>query len=241
MTARFSEGERPDHGPRQPPENGMVGVLHDRGRKSARRANLARCGSDTMERGMSRIAVGILLLSMPAAAAWGRQAPPRTAGALEAMSGSFETIAQRVGPSVVQIFVNGYAVERGTTGVMLTKQQGSGSGIILDADGLIVTNAHVVDRASRIQVLIPGPPAGGEGGMTLPVADGPKLDAKVVGIDTLTDLAVIRVAAHGLTPLELADSGGLRQGQLVLAFGSPLGLGNTVTMGVVSTVARQLD
>jgi serine protease Do len=172
-------------------------------------------------------------------AAWGATAAPRTANVLEAVSGSFEQIVEDVNPSVVQIFVNGYAAERGTSGV-LTKQQGTASGTILDADGLIVTNAHVVDRATRIQVLIPAPATGEMGGPALPVADGARLDAQVVGIDTETDLAVLRVAAHGLKPLVLGDSTGLRQGQLVLAFGSPLGLGNTVTMGVVSTVARQL-
>jgi serine protease Do len=175
----------------------------------------------------------------PAAAAWAGVEPPRTANVLEAVSGSFEQISQDVNPSVVQIFVNGYAAGRGFAGV-LTKRQGTASGTIIDADGLIVTNAHVVDRATRIQVLIPARAVSEAGGPGLPVADGAKLDAQVVGVDTATDLAVIRVMAHGLKPLELGDSSGLKQGQLVLAFGSPLGLGNTVTMGVVSTVARQL-
>jgi serine protease Do len=186
---------------------------------------------------MIKWALGLLLLWIPAAAAWSATETPRTAKVLEAVSGSFEQIAQDVNPSVVQIFVNGYSPGRGASGV-LTKRQGSASGTVVDADGLIVTNAHVVARATRIQVLVPAPMEAGS--PALPVAAGAKLDAQVVGVDTETDLAVIRVAAHGLKPLELADSSSLRQGQLVLAFGSPLGLGNTVTMGVVSTVARQL-
>jgi serine protease Do len=179
------------------------------------------------------------LLLFPGAAAWSATAPPRAASVLEAVSGSFEQIAQDVNPSVVQIFVNGYTAGRGVSSV-LTKRQSTASGTIIGADGLIVTNAHVVARATRIQVLIPAAVASEAGGPALPVAEGAKLDAQVVGIDTETDLALIKVAAHGLKPLELGDSNGLRQGQLVLAFGSPLGLGNTVTMGVVSTVARQL-
>ncbi|HTQ78502.1 MAG TPA: trypsin-like peptidase domain-containing protein, partial [Thermoanaerobaculia bacterium] len=190
---------------------------------------------------MTQRAAGLLffLLGIPAAAAWGATETSQAALGLEAVSSSFERIAQEVSPSVVQIFVNGYGVGRGSAGVLI-KQQGTASGTILDADGLIVTNAHVIDRATRIQVLIPARAASEAGSTALPVAEGPKLDAQVVGIDTATDLAVIRVAAHGLKPLALDDSSGLRQGQLVLAFGSPLGLGNAVTMGVVSTVARQL-
>jgi serine protease Do len=187
---------------------------------------------------MSKRAAGILLVFLHAAAACGAEAP-RASSTLEAVSTSFERIAQEVNPSVVQIFVNGYSAGPGSSGV-LTKRQGTASGTILDADGLIVTNAHVVDRATRIQVLIPDHLASEGGGGALPVAGGARLEAQIVGIDTETDLAVIKVPAHGLKPLELGDSSGLRQGQLVLAFGSPLGLGNTVTMGVVSTVARQL-
>src|SRR6185369_12560947 len=71
----------------------------------------------------------------------------------------------------------------------------------------------------------PGPEAGGAGGRR----------------DTATDLAVLKIPAHGLTPVVFGDSKSVKQGQLVLAFGSPLGLGNTMTMGVVSAVARQLD
>ncbi len=165
--------------------------------------------------------------------------PPRPASTLEAVSGSFETIARDVSPSVVQIFVNGYTVERGDSSVLM-KQQGTASGTVIDADGLIVTNAHVVDRATRIQVQIPAH-AAGDAGMERSAASGVRLDAEVIGIDTATDLALIKVHAQGLRPLPFGDSSALRQGQLVLAFGSPLGLGNTVTMGVVSAVARQMD
>ncbi|HEV7506611.1 MAG TPA: trypsin-like peptidase domain-containing protein [Thermoanaerobaculia bacterium] len=169
-------------------------------------------------------------------------APPGAASfnTLASASGSFERIADQVSPSVVQIFVNGYGFTRGPSGV-LAKQAGTASGTVLDADGLIVTNAHVVTRATRVQVLVPAVSAPGSQQAALAVPQGVKLDAEVVGIDTATDLAVLKIPAHGLRPLELGDSSQLKQGQLVLAFGSPLGLGNTVTMGVVSALARQLD
>lgn len=164
---------------------------------------------------------------------------PRASDALEEMSRSFERIAGEVSPSVVQIFTTGYALGR-RHGEVLTKQQGTASGVVVDADGLIVTNAHVVSGAGRITVQLAAPADSARGGRPVLRAAGAKIEADVVGVDSATDLALLRVAARGLRPLRLGDSDGLRQGQLVLAFGSPLGLGNTVTMGVVSAVARQL-
>jgi serine protease Do len=163
----------------------------------------------------------------------------RSLTALEQLSGSFEAIAERVAPSVVQIFVSGYAVGPGQPNV-LAKQQGLGSGVVLDPDGYIVTNAHVVSGARRIQVLLAAPAK--VAGAKRPVLEprGGKIDAELVGVDSTTDLAVIKIPERGLGTLQLGDSDKLRQGQLVLAFGSPLGFGNTVTMGVVSAVSRQL-
>jgi serine protease Do len=189
----------------------------------------------------SMILVGLLLIAPLATSAQVLAAPSGAASfnTLASASGAFEKIADQVSPSVVQIFVNGYGFTRGPSGV-LTKQAGTASGTVIDADGLIVTNAHVVTRATRVQVLVPAAAADSrQAGLALP--QGVKLDATVIGIDTATDLAVLKIPAHGLRPLELGDSSQLKQGQLVLALGSPLGLGNTVTMGVVSAVARQLD
>ncbi len=186
--------------------------------------------------------IGALILT-PAVAAWGA-APqpqgPRGGDALQAMSASFERVARRVSPSVVQIFVSGYGLSDGQSDV-LTKQQGTASGTVLDPDGYIVTNAHVVSRAKRIQVLLPALPGPDPRGPAFVRPEGIKRDAEVVGIDTSTDLALLKIPAHDLPALQLGDSDQLKQGELVFAFGSPLGLGNTVTMGVVSAVARQLQ
>ncbi|TAM48976.1 MAG: PDZ domain-containing protein [Acidobacteria bacterium] len=186
--------------------------------------------------------IGTIILA-PSVVAWGVAAEPQTpkgGDALRAMSASFERVAQRVAPSVVQIFVSGYGLSDGQSDV-LTKQQGTASGTVLDPDGYIVTNAHVVSRARRIQVLLPALPDRDPNEPSVIRPQGVKRDAEVVGIDTATDLALLKIQAHGLAALQFGDSDKLRQGELVLAFGSPLGLGNTVTMGVVSAVARQLQ
>ncbi len=164
---------------------------------------------------------------------------PAKPKALEAMSRSFERLAAEVSSSVVQIFTSGYTLAS-PNGEVLTKQQGTASGVVLDPEGLIVMNAHVVSGAGRITVQLVAPPDTARKDRYVPRAAGTRLQATVVGVDPATDLALLRVPAKGLRPLRLGDSDRLRQGQLVLAFGSPLGLGNTVTMGIVSAVARQL-
>ena len=101
--------------------------------------------------------------------------------------------------------------------------RGVGSGFVLRADGLIVTNHHVVEGAQRV---------------TVTFADGRKLRGRVVGQDPLTDLALVKVEATGLPTLKLADPAGLRVGQAVVAMGSPLGLQQTVTAGILSAINR---
>jgi serine protease Do len=147
---------------------------------------------------------------------------------------SFEALADQVGPSIVQILVSGYSPSSGivrSTGDLLAQQRSTGSGVILDSDGYIVTNAHVVEGSQRVQVVLP-PSGPGQGGRGSILSTGGRLvGAQIVNIDRETDLAVIKVHAENLPALELADSDQLRQGQLVFAFGSPLGLNNSVTMG----------
>jgi serine protease Do len=165
--------------------------------------------------------------------------PPVT---LADMSDAFETLAARVSPSVVSVIATGYGEIRQTaetTGGLITRQRAGGSGVILDSSGLVVTNAHVVAGATRVQVVIPPPepPPGEKRSIVRP--RGELVDAKVIGLDLETDLAVLRVNRSNLHALELGDSDSLRQGAIVLAFGNPLGLEDSVSMGVVSAVGRQ--
>lgn len=183
------------------------------------------------------VSAGIVALLTRSAVA--QPQPLRSSETLRALSGSLTQIVDQVAPSVVQIFVSGYAVGQGQYDVM-TKQQGIASGTVIDPDGYIVTNAHAVSRASRIQVLVPATSADGPAAPQYVRPQGVKLDAELVGIDSATDLAVVKIEPHGLRALRFGDSDQVRQGQLALVFGSPLGLGNTVTMGVVSAVTRQL-
>ncbi len=119
-------------------------------------------------------------------------------------------------------------------------ERSSGSGVILDADGYIVTNAHVVERATRVEVELSLAATGGaSGGRSCGGAAASSAPRSSPSISE-TDVAVLKVDMKGLPVLPFGDSEGLRPGQIVLAFGSPLGLESSVTLGVVSAVARQL-
>lgn len=169
--------------------------------------------------------------------------PARGIAGLTELSRSLERLVERVSPSVVQIFVTGYVPpdeeDQTATGVP-SLERSSGSGVILDPEGYIITNAHVVQYATRLEVELPFAATGGAEGRSIVRRRGRTVGAQVVAVDRETDLAVIKVDAKGLPAIGFGDSDGLRPGQLVLAFGSPLGLDSSVTMGVVSAVARQL-
>lgn len=156
---------------------------------------------------------------------------------LPELSEHLEALVAQVAPSVVQVLATGYSVlpQAGTTSHAHTE----GSGVILDANGYIVTNAHVVADARRVRVALA--PSGQVTGRSVVRPRGRLLDAAIVGIDLETDLAVLKVEEKGLRAMALAESDDLRQGNLVLAFGSPLGLENSVTLGVVSAVGRQRE
>ena len=132
--------------------------------------------------------------------------------------GPVEAVAARVLPSVVQLQVEGI---RGA---------GEGSGIVLSADGLLLTNNHVVE-------------AGANGGRVVALfQDGTSAPAQIVGRDPSSDLAVLRAqGVSGLTPVTLGNSDSLRVGQQVVAFGAPLGLGGTVTTGIISALNRAVS
>ncbi|PYR94718.1 MAG: peptidase S1 [Acidobacteria bacterium] len=204
---------------------------------------MTECYSERMPR--IRVLVLSCALLLAGATAADAQAPSRGSTlALGELSKSLQDLAEKVSPSVVQIFVTGYAPpeEQNETGsAEPTMQRSSGSGVVLDADGFIVTNAHVVENATRLDVELPFAATGGAQGRSIIKRRGRLVAAKIVGIDHETDLAVIKVDAAGLPTVPLGDSDALRPGQIVMAFGSPLGLESSVTMGVVSAVARQLE
>jgi serine protease Do len=111
--------------------------------------------------------------------------------------------------------------------------------VIVDPAGYIITNAHVVGSGRRLDVLLPQLPTDHPAASILkPI--GKLVPATVLGLDREADIAVLKIDAKGLPALSFADSEQLRQGNVVFAFGSPFGLENSVTMGVVSSVARQV-
>src|SRR3989454_390130 len=196
-----------------------------------------------------------VLITLPSLSATGAQSSKQTNSGqvkhaiadntvdpLQQLSTTMELLAKRVSPSVVQIFSTGYNLdtdrEHNNTD-LFSRRSSLGSGIIIASDGWIVTNAHVVQGSRRIRVRLSQ--EDGLSGSQNERSHHALLEAKLITADRDTDLALLKVDATGLPTLELADSSSLKQGQLVLAFGSPLGLDNSVSMGVVSSVARQLD
>jgi S1-C subfamily serine protease len=141
---------------------------------------------------------------------------------LDDYSRSVTRAVEIVAPSVVSIEVSKPASERSGR---FEQPAASGSGFVFAADGLILTNSHVVDGSSRVKVALP---------------DGRDCDADVVGQDPDTDIAVLRITASDLVPVTFGDSRSLRPGQLVIAIGNPYGFHHTVTAGVVSALGRSL-
>jgi serine protease Do len=154
---------------------------------------------------------------------------------------ALESLAAKVSPAVVQIQVTGYGPlhqeDRAQT-AFIVRQRAVGSGVIVDPNGYIMTNAHVVEGAQHIRVALPLPSDTGRA-----VAAGKRriLEARLVGIHKETDLALLKIDEKDLPTLALLTEHRPRVGQLVFAIGSPEGLQNSVTMGVVSAVARQAD
>jgi serine protease Do len=161
---------------------------------------------------------------------------------LHVFSQSVQQLSSTVTKSVVQIVTTGFGLTSGeekTDTAYLEAQRGIGAGVVLSPDGYIVTNAHVVEGAQRIRVRLQG--LDRQTAAQVDASPHGPIDAKLVGIDRLSDLAVLKIDMSGLPALQLADSNDLKQGQVVFAFGSPLGLENSVSMGVVSATARQID
>jgi serine protease Do len=188
----------------------------------------------------SGVVAAVCLLVAPVARA--RAAEPRATDSLAQFSESVQSIVTRVMPSVVQVLVTGYGpltTGQTDTGLVLGRQRSLGSGVVIAPDGYIITNAHVVAGAQRVQVVLPADASAESRFGTLTTERGETVDARVVGVARDVDLALLKVEANGLPALPLADYERVRTGEVVLAFGSPQGLRNSVTMGVVSAVARQ--
>ncbi len=144
---------------------------------------------------------------------------------LDAYSAAVVAVADRVGPSVVNIAIEKDVTAQGPAGQRVYTVPGGGSGVVIAPDGYILSNSHVVHGARTLEVTM---------------ADGRILPARLIGDDPATDLAVIQTSASGLPAAQLGDSDSLRPGQLVIAIGNPLGFQATVTAGVVSALGRSL-
>ncbi|MBY6187221.1 DegQ family serine endoprotease [Marinobacter hydrocarbonoclasticus] len=174
------------------------------------------------------LSVGMTAVTLPAQAAWPNavngQALPSLAPMVEA-----------VGPAVVSVSVEGTQVARqaipepfrhffGREREQVRPFRGLGSGVIIDASkGYVITNHHVIDNADKILINL---------------SDGREFEAKLIGSDPATDVAVLQVDADDLTAVKLADSDSLRVGDFTVAIGNPFGLGQTVTSGIVSALGR---
>jgi S1-C subfamily serine protease len=164
---------------------------------------------------------------LPRSAAKPSLPSPASVSELRRLSEAFVAVAEKVGPSVVQIEVTADGSARSPlrklSGEGGGEYHGTGSGVIFSTDGAIITNNHVIEGARAINVRL---------------RDGRIFPARLVGRDPATDLAVIRVDVKGLPSADFADSDSAKVGEWVVAIGSPFGLGNTVTTGVLSAKGR---
>jgi S1-C subfamily serine protease len=159
--------------------------------------------------------------------------PPPAAPVADASSGatgaalsvSFRAAVQRAAPSVLTVH-SARTAARGPFGLggRTILSQGLGSGVVIDADGDVLTNNHVVEGANQLAVALP---------------DGTLRPAKLVGVDPDSDLALLKVDAAGLHAIAIGDVKSLAVGDVVLAVGNPLGVGQTVTQGIVSALGRK--
>ncbi|MDQ6621383.1 MAG: trypsin-like peptidase domain-containing protein [Pseudomonadota bacterium] len=156
-----------------------------------------------------------------------KPAPPPnpTASTAAALSVSYRSAVERAAPSVVTVH-SARTAARGPLGLGGRKllAQGLGSGVVMDAAGYIVTNNHVVSDANELVVALP---------------DGTLRPAQLVGVDPDSDLALLKIDAPNLRPISMGDVKSIAVGDVVLAVGNPLGVGQTVTQGIVSALGRK--
>jgi len=168
-----------------------------------------------------------------------RGAAPPLDGQLQQISRAIANLVGRVARSVVQIVVTGYRPTADGRPDVIARTQTIGSGVVVDSGGYVMTNAHVVAGATTVDILFEHVPT--EGSVSSGTSEPRVASATIVGVAPELDLALLRASIEDVPPLRLADSSALRQGELVFALGSPAGMRNSVSMGVVSAVARLAD
>jgi serine protease Do len=159
---------------------------------------------------------------------------------LKQLNASLQTLVAKVSPAVVEIMVRGFGAVEDSSGkqtALITRESKLGSGVIVSPDGYIMTNAHVVANAQSIQVAVTS--AGND--IERNGVDRKNYPARLIGSHKDTDLALLKIEATSLPFLPIEPNHPIHQGELVLALGNPEGLGNSVSMGVVSAVDRQPD
>jgi serine protease Do len=169
--------------------------------------------------------------------------PSGSTNQLMQLNSSIQAVVAKASAAVVQIKVAGYGQEDEhaiSDAMRIVRHHAVGSGIIVDPDGYILTNAHVVEGAQRIRVILPPRPVDSQLELRT-TARVQILDARLIGKNKESDIALLKVEANGLPYLHLRATVPVHQGELVFAIGSPEGLQDTVTMGVVSAVTRQVD
>jgi serine protease Do len=160
---------------------------------------------------------------------------------LNNFSDDVRQLADRVNKSVVQIIVTSYGPGYGQGSQNLVKVRGSGSGFIVDPAGYIVTNTHVVDGAIEVIVRLNTEVEKMADDQFIMKGKSVYLSAQIVGMNKMTDIAVLKIDGEDYPTLDFANSNAIRAGDLAFAFGSPRGLSNSVTMGIISATARQLS
>ena len=163
-------------------------------------------------------------------------------GVLVQLNEALEGLAAKVSPAVVQIVATGFGPireEDKSRTALIVRQRAVGSGVIVDPNGYIMTNAHVVEGAQQIRVALPL--SGGDSSGLVPLGKRRIVEARLLGLHKETDLALLKIDETDLPTLPLVSQQRPHVGQLVFAIGSPEGLQNSVTMGVVSALARQAD
>jgi serine protease Do len=175
----------------------------------------------------------------------GATPPATSAQVLREYDDAVEATAERVLPAVVQIEVSGFGPREKPNGqkeaAVMERQSALGSGVIVDPNGYIITNAHVVAGAQRVRVIVSPTLSELVFGKTKVLHQRREFDAQLLGSNQIVDLALLKIEETGLPYVALPEEYRVRLGQTVLAIGSPEGLEHTVTGGIVSAVGRQID